>query len=158
MCGLLGWVLTRAIYLWRTIFLDMEPFDTVVTSNIWPGRWSYSRATTISTVEALRTNLLHCLVNLLFNSYSVCLQKRSLVLRLFFAGSRFQPLWIYKTTIFNHSLLYKGNICYDILLWYGIHVTHTKFLDKIRNLLLLLNIPQMESGFRSILKDASDVP
>ena len=49
-------------------------------------------------------------------------------------------------------------ITYDILWWYDIHVTHTKFLDKIRNLLVLLNPPKTEYGARNILKYASDVP
>ena len=47
---------------------------------------------------------------------------------------------------------------YELLLWYDIHVTHTKFLDKLRNLLVILNIPQTESGFRNIIKDMSDLP
>ena len=34
----------------------------------------------------------------------------------------------------------------------------TEFIDKLRNLLVLMNIPHTESGVRSILKDASDVP
>ena len=32
-----------------------------------------------------------------------------------------------------------------------------KFIDKLRNLLVLLNIPKKEYGVISILKDASDV-
>ena len=32
-----------------------------------------------------------------------------------------------------------------------------KLLDKLCNLLVLLNIPNTESGVRNILKDASDV-
>ena len=33
----------------------------------------------------------------------------------------------------------------------------TKFIDKLRNILVILNIPQTESGVRSILKYVSDV-
>ena len=60
----------------------------------------------------------------------------------FFAGIWLPPLWIYNIAIFMHSLLYKGLIGYEIVLWYYIHVTHTKFLDKLCNLLVLLNIQQ----------------
>ena len=156
--GLLEWVTTRAIYLWPVISLDMAIFTIIVTSYIWPGLWPSSIATTISTAEARETNLLQSLVDRLLNGHIVCLWKWRLVLRLLFAGSRFPPLWIHKIAVFMRSLLYKGIIGYDILLWYKIHVTHRKFLDKLRNLLVLLNSLQKESGVRSILKDASDLP
>ena len=64
----------------------------------------------------------------------------------------------YKIAVFSRSLLYKVLKRYEILLLYNIHVTHTKFLDKLCNLLVLLNTPQTESGVRIILKDVSDVP
>ena len=117
-CGLLGWVPTRAIYLWPVVFLDMSPFTKLMTSYIWPGRWPSSRATTIYTVAALEINLLQSLVDLLFNGHSVCLWNWRLVLRLFFAGRRFLPLWIHNIAVFLRSPLYKGLIGYDILLWY----------------------------------------
>ena len=157
-CGLLGCVPTRDISRWPAVFLDMTPFTTLVTGYIWPGRWPSSRATIISTVADLEINLLQSLVDWLFNGHSVCLRKWRLVWRLFFAASRFPPLWIHNIEVFLRSPLYKGLIGYDILLWYDIHVTHTKFLDKLRNLLVLLNSPQIESGVISILKYASDAP
>ena len=141
-CGLLGWVPNRAISLLPAVFLDMALFTTLVASYIWPVRWPSSRATTISTAEAFEINLLQSLVDLMFNNHSVYLRKWRLVLRIFFASSRFPPLWIHKIAVFSRRLLYKGLIGYEILLWYDIHVTHTKFPDKLRNFIVLLNSPQ----------------
>ena len=101
-----------------------------------------SRATTFSTAEALEINLLKILFDILVNVHSIFLRRWKLVLRIFFAVNRFPPLWIYNIAVFSPSLLYKGLIGYELLLWYDIHVTHTKFLDKLRNLLVPLNIPR----------------
>ena len=103
-CGLIGWVTTRAIYLWPAVFLDVAHFATLVTSHIWPGRWPSSRSTTIYTETALEINLLQSLVDQLLNGHSVCLLKWRFVLRLFFAGSQYSALWIYKIAVFMHSL------------------------------------------------------
>ena len=157
-CGLLGWFPTRAISLWHVVYPDMALFTTLVTSYIWPGRWPSFRATAIFTTADLETNLLQSLVDCLFNGQSVCLRKWRLVLRLLFVVSRFPPLWIHKVAVFTCSLLYNIIIGYDILLWYDIHVTHTKFLDKLCIFIVILNTPQTESGVRSILKDVSYVP
>ena len=116
-CGILGWFTTWAISLWPAVFLYMALFTTIVTSYIWPGRWTFYRATTISTVAALEINLLQSLVDWLFNGHSVCLWKWRLVWRLFFACNRFPLLWIHKIAVFLRSLLYKGLIGYEILLW-----------------------------------------
>ena len=115
--GLLGWVPTRAISLWPAVFLDMALFATLVTSHILPGKLPSSRATNISTSAALEINLCQSFVDRLFNGHSLCLRKWRLVLRLLFAGSRFPPLWIHKIAVFSCSLLYKGLIGYEILLW-----------------------------------------
>ena len=157
-CGLLGWVPTGASYIWPSVFLDMSLFSTLVTSHIWFERWTSSRATVISTMAALEVNLLKSLVYWLLNGHSVCLQNWRLVLRLFFAVSQLTPIWINKIVVFMCRLLYKGLIGYDLLLWHEIQVTHTKFLDKLRNLLLLLKSPNTESGVINILEDASDAP
>ena len=45
----------------------------------------------------------------------------------------------------------------ELLYLYDIHVTQTKFLDKLHNVLVLLNGPKKESGIIIIFKDASDV-
>ena len=158
LCGLLGWVPTIAISLWPAIFLDMDLFATLVTSHILPCRWPSSRATTIYTVEAIELKLIKSLVGKLLTVHSLCLQKWRLVLRLFFACRRFPPLSIHKIAVFLCSLLYKGLTGYELLLWYDIHVIRTKFLNKFRNLLLLLNTPKTKYGIRSILEDTSDVP
>ena len=156
--GIIGWVPTRAISLWPSVFLEMSIFTTLVTSHILPGRLPSSISTTIFTAIDPEINLLQSLVDRLINGHSVCLRKWRLVLRLFFAGSRFPPLLIHNIVVFSCSFLYKGIIGCELILWYDIHVTHTNFLDKLRNFLVLLNKPQRESGVRSILKDVSDVP
>ena len=116
-CRLLGCVTTRTIYRWPALFLDMDIFTTLVTGYIWPGRWPSSRANAIYIASALEINLLQSLVDRLFNGHSVCLWKRRLVMKLFFACSRFPPLWIQKIAVLSRSLLYKELIGYDILLW-----------------------------------------
>ena len=93
--GLLGCVVTRTMCLWPTVFLDMALFTTLVTFPIWPGKWPFFRATTISTAAALEINLLQSLVDWMFNCHSVCIFKWRLILRLFFDCSRFPLLWIY---------------------------------------------------------------
>ena len=75
-----------------------------------------------------------------------------------FSSSWFPPLWTNKIAVFMRSLLYKGLINYELLLWYEIHVTHKSFFDRLFNILVLLNTPLTEYGDRSILKYASDVP
>ena len=147
---LLGCIPTRAISLLPAVFLDMTLFTILVTSYIWPGRWPSSRANNISTAKALEINLLQKLFYRLFNGQIEWLCKLRLFSRLLFSGSRFPPLWIHKIAVLSCSLLHKWLIGYEILLWYDIHVTHTKFLDKLHNLLVLLNSPQTESGVRSI--------
>ena len=72
-------------------------------------------------------------------------------------GNRFPSLLTSKVAVLTCCLLYKELIGDELLWFYDIHVTHTKFLDKIRNLLVLLNIPQTEYGVRIILKDASNL-
>ena len=115
--GIIGWVSIRDIYLLPTVFLYTALFTTLMTSYIWPGRWPSSRATNISTTKSLEINLLQSIVDWLFNSHSICLWELWFLLRLFFACSRFPPLWIYKIAVFSRSLLYKGLIGYEILLW-----------------------------------------
>ena len=130
------------------------PFTTLVTSYIWPGRWPYSRAIIIYTPAAPEINLHQSLVGRLLNWRSVCLRNWRLVLILFFAGSRFPLLWIHKIMVFSRSLFCKGLIGYEILLWYEIHVTHTIFLDKFCNHLVILNSPQI---IRSAIKRRSGI-
>ena len=50
-----------------------------------------------------------------------------------------------------------GLIGDELLWWYEIYVTHTKFIDKLRNPIVHLNLPKTESVVRGILKYASDV-
>ena len=79
-------------------------------------------------------------------------------LEILFFSSRLPLIQVFKVAIFKFILLYKGLVSYEILWWYEIHVTHTNFLDKIRNLIVLMDLPKSEYGFRSILKDSIDVP
>ena len=156
-CRLIGWVPTRAISLWPEFFLDMA---------IFPQLWQFTSdmidypppdPVQISTEADLDIKFLQSLVDQLINCHSVFLWKCNFVLRLLFSGSRFLTLLIDKIAVFTRSLLYMGLIGYERLLWYYIHATHMKLLDKLCNLLVLLNIPNTESGVRNILKDASDV-
>ena len=133
-------------------------FSTLLTSYIRLVRWPSSRSTTRYTAADLEVILLQSLVDWLLNDHSLWLLNWRLALRPFFSGSRFPPLWVHNIAVITCSLLYKGLISYDILLWYDICVTHTKFLDKIRNLLVLLNIPKTEYGVKFVLRDASEVP
>ena len=80
-----------------------------------------------------------------------------MVLRLLFANSRLTTIWIDKVAVLTRILLHKGLIDDELLCFYDIYVTHTKFLDEICNLLVLINRPTTESVIRSIFKDASDV-
>ena len=157
-CGILGWVPTRDMFLWLAIFPDTDLMATLVSSDIWLDIWTSSRATAISTTAALEVNLLKSLFDWLLNGQIVWLRKWRLVLRLLLYCSRFPLILIEKTAILMHSLLYKGIIGDELLWWYYIHVTHTKFVDKLCNLLVLLSFPMTESGIRSILKSASGVP
>ena len=141
-CVLLGWFPTRAIFIWPAVFLDTAILTTLVTSHIWLDRRPSSRTTTISTVVDLEAKLIQSLVGILLNDHSVCLWKWRLFLRIFFASSQFSPLWINKIAVFTRSLFYKVLIGDELLWWYYIHITHTKFLDKLCNLLVLLNCPK----------------
>ena len=156
-CGILGWVLTRAISLWPAVSLDMSLLVIFVTNYILLDRWTSLRATNISTVSDIKVNLLQILVDWMLKFHNVFLHEWRLVLRLLLACSWFPPLWIYEVSLFTHSLLYKGIIGDELLWWYDIHVTHTNFLDKLRYFLVIINFPKTESVIRSILKDASDV-
>ena len=131
-----------AISLWPADFLYMNLLATLVTSNIWLDRKPSAIATTISTATALEVNWIQSLFYQLLNGHSICLWNWRLFSRLLFAGSRFPLLWIDKIMVFTHILLYKVLIGDELLWSYEIHVTHTKFLDKLHNLLVLMNLPK----------------
>ena len=141
-CVFLRWVPTREIYLWPEVFLYMALLVIFVTSHICLDRWPSSRSTTISTKEALELNLIQSLVDQLINFHSACLCKWRLVLRLLISGSWFPPILIYKIAVFTRSLVNKVIMVDELLWWYEIHVTNKKFLDKLYNLLVLLNFPK----------------
>ena len=102
-CGILGWIPTRSSSLWPEVFLDMFLLATLATIHIWPDRWPYYIATTISTVDAVEVKFLQSLVGWLLNGHSVCLWKWRLVLILLFACSRFPLLWINNIVVFMHD-------------------------------------------------------
>ena len=94
------------------------------------------------------------------NKYSIenilfCDQR--LVLRIISARNRFPQILISNIYILTCSIFRKGLISDELLWSYDIQVTHTKFIDKLWNILVLLNLPKTKSGIRSILKDASDI-
>ena len=139
--GLLQWVPNGDISLLPLVFMEMALLDTLVTSQIWPYILLSSKVTTISTAEALEFNFIKILSGQLLNGHRLFLWKRRFVLRLFHDSIQFPPLLINKVTLFMHSLLYQGLGRGELLWWYDIHVAHTKFLDKLRKLLVLMNFP-----------------
>ena len=154
---LLGWVPNRASSFWSFCFLGMDLLATLVISHIWLDRRTSSRATTIYTAADLEVNFIQIIVDRRINGHSVCLKKWRLVLRLLLYSSRFPLLWTGKIAVFTRIIFYKGLIGDELFLWYNIPVIHTKFIDRICNLLVLLNSPKTESEVRSILKDKFDV-
>ena len=140
-CGLLVWVHTITISLWPAFLPKMALVVTLVTNQNVPGIWPSYRSTNISTVSDLEVNLLHSLVDWLIDFHSVCLQEKRFSFRLLLSGIRFPPLVINNSMVFKCSLLYEAIIGDDILWLYGIHVTHTKFIYKSCNLLLIMNFP-----------------
>ena len=140
-CGLLVWVHTITISLWPAFLPKMSLVVTLVTNHILFCIQPSYRATNISNVSDLEVNLLKIIVDWLIYFHSVCLQEQSFVLRLLLSGSRLPPLVIDKYMVFKCSLLYEAIIGDDILWLYGIHVTHTKFIYKIFNLLVIMNFP-----------------
>ena len=55
------------------------------------------------------------------------------------------------------ALIHKELTVNELLIFYEILVTHTKSFDKIRDLLVILNHPEMIYIIRIILKDAINV-
>ena len=45
----------------------------------------------------------------------------------------------------------------DNLWFHGVQITHTKFLDKLRNLLVIIRYPKTKYGIIDILKYTSDL-
>ena len=80
-----------------------------------------------------------------------------MILRLILTSRGLPPLRVYKVVVFINIFLKKGLIDNNIIRLYDILVTHTKFLDKILNLLVLLNLPETEYRIRVILKYLSNV-
>ena len=54
------------------------------------------------------------------------------------------------------SLFCKGSTSYEILWFYDVQITHTKFIDKICNLIVIINLPKTKYEFISIIKYKSD--
>ena len=103
-CWILGWSPNRSSSLWPVIFLDMDSLATLAKSHIRLDIWPSSRGTNISTEAYLEVNLLQILGDWHLNGHSVWLWKWRVSVRLFFAGSRFPPLWIVKITVLTRSL------------------------------------------------------
>ena len=137
-------------------FCKFPLFPHLLKSHL-SGRLTSSIDTVIYTDVYLEDNLIQILVNWLLYLHCVCLWEQRLVLRLILEGSRFPYLGVYKVMVFTRSLLHKVLIGDDILWLYDVQSIHTKLLDKLYNLLVLLNLPNMESGIRSIFKYVSDL-
>ena len=72
-------------------------------------------------------------------------------------GSRLPPLQFEKAAVLTNILLQKVLIVDEILGLYEIHVTQINFLGNLRNLLVLMNFPNIKLRIGSILKYSSDV-
>ena len=130
----------------------------LVTNQMLLRRWPSSRATTISAVSVPEVNFIQSLVDWIINLHSVCLQKQRLFLIFLFSGGRSPPLLINKVVEFAHSLLHKGIIGNELLWLYVKHVTHTKIIYKLRNLLVLLIYPEKKSVIRLSSKMQESLP
>ena len=78
-------------------------------------------------------------------------------MRLLLFVSSFLPLLFDKVAVFTCSIFNKGLIGNDLLGFYDILGTHTKFINKLCKLIVLMNLSEAKYIIRSILKDASDV-
>ena len=70
-CGIIGWLPTGVIQLLPAVFIDMALLGTLVTSQIWLDRWTFSRATVIYTAVALEVNFIQSLVEKNLNGHSL---------------------------------------------------------------------------------------
>ena len=80
-----------------------------------------------------------------------------LFLIILLVGSRLLPLQFEKAAVLTNILLQKVLIVDEILGLYEIHVTQINFLGNLRNLLVLMNFPNIKLRIGSILKYSSDV-
>ena len=106
----------------------------------------------LSHCEGFLKSTFHNIFEWLFNLHSVCIWKRRMVFITILALSGIPPLWIGNYMVFMCGIFNKGLICNEILGLHEILVTHTKFLNEFRNLLVLLNFPFMNYIIRSILE------
>ena len=125
----------------------MSPFDKLATSHIWTGIWPSTRYITISTATYFQVNFLQSLFDLLFNFCSVKLLEIKIILILILYVRGLPQIWVKNIVTFMCILLQKELIGNDLLRLYNINVTHAKFLDKICNLISLINIPKKNIYF-----------
>ena len=76
-----------------------------------------------------------------------------MILRLLVYGSRFPQILIDKDSVLTHSLLYKKLISDDLLWFYAIQITHRRFIDKVHELLLIINYLKGKYSVIIILKN-----
>ena len=70
-CWILRWIYTRTISLRPEVSLYVEHLSALVTRHRWPGRWFSTRAITISTLLALKINLVQGLFDQLLNCHNI---------------------------------------------------------------------------------------
>ena len=79
-----------------------------------------------------------------------------MVLILLLYGIRVPSLLIDNDVVFTHSIFHKGPIS-DYILWlYEIQFTYMKVIDKVKNILVLLNHPNAKSGISGNLNNVID--
>ena len=130
----------------------MSLLTTLMTSHTWSDIRPSNIAIVIYTAAAPKTNLLKFVLDWIFNFQGTCIMDWRLVLRSLLYGSRLRSLWIDMVTISTCSLFQKRLVGDEILSLYDIQVTHTKFLNKLFNLLIFMNLPKMKSWLINILK------
>ena len=79
-----------------------------------------------------------------------------IILIFLLAISGFPLIWVNKVVGLVHNILKKGLICNELFILHNILVPYNKVLNKLRNLLNIMNRTENKSGIRNILKGESD--
>ena len=93
----------------------------------------------------------------MINYHITILRWQRLVLVLLLDINGIPPLLFYKFWVFTCILFYKGLVGNNLICKYDKFITLTNVLDKLRNLLLLLNLPETKSRIIIIPKYVSHI-
>ena len=156
-CWIVVWVTNRTIFIVTAVPLDMDIIAKLIISHILPGIWHSTRYITISTTATLKINLLQILVDQLLNCHSICIIWLMMFLKFLLYGGRFPSILINKVVVLIHSLLCKVHKGDEILWFYDTQIKHTGILNKIHNLLVVMNPQNTKYEIAIILKYVIDV-